>query len=215
MIILVGGQKGGTGKTSVATTLAAMRAQAGHAVLLVDADPQGTSLAWSEARPEDAARVVCVAKAGKTFRRDVQDLAERYDDVVIDAGGRDSYELRSALLFADRLYTPLQPSYADAWTLGHVEDLVDQASQLRGPMEAFVLLNRASTNPNVSEATDLAAHLREAFDQLVYSGIVLKERAAWRRALGFGLCVAEMSPPDPKAVAEAAALYKHVYSHAD
>ena len=211
MILLIGGEKGGSGKSTIACTLAAMSAARGRATLLVDADPQGTASAWAAARPETAARVVCVPKGGQDFLRDVRDLASRYDTTVIDAGGRDSRELRAGLVLADRLYTPLQPAYADAWTLGRMEELTRQARDVGSAIEAFLVINRASTHPAATEAEELAAYVESEMELVRYAGVILKDRAAWRRALGFGLSVEEMEPADEKAAAEALALYQHAF----
>ena len=93
MIVLIGGEKGGTGKTTIATNLAAKRALAGRDVLLIDTDPQGSANYWAQSRDESEPkprRVACVQKFGKGLQAEVQDLAKRYEDILIDAGGRDS-----------------------------------------------------------------------------------------------------------------------------
>lgn len=212
MIILVGGEKGGTGKSTLATALAAMRARRGHDVLLVDADPQGTSTIWAEERAarEISPAIRSVSKVGKTFTQDVRDLAARYEDVIIDAGGRDSRELRGGLVLADRFYTPLQPSAADAWTLDRVEDLVDQARALNGRLRAFVVLTRSFTNPNIPETEDALQVLKE-YELLAFSGVVIHERVAYRRALGFGMAPEEMEDGDAKTIHETEALYRHAF----
>ena len=70
MILLIGGEKGGTGKTTVATNLAALRAAAGHDVLLVDTDRQGSAAAWCQLRAEhpQLPQVACVQLFGKTVQ---------------------------------------------------------------------------------------------------------------------------------------------------
>ena len=80
MIILIGGEKGGTGKTTIATNLAAMRALAGRDVLLIDTDPQGSANYWVQSRDEleIMPRVACVQKFGKGLPAEVKDLAKRY-----------------------------------------------------------------------------------------------------------------------------------------
>jgi chromosome partitioning protein len=109
MIVLIGGEKGGTGKTTLATNLAAKRALAGRDVLLVDADAQGSASYWAQSRDEAGPRrVACVQKFGKGLKSEVLDLANRYQD--IDAGDRDSPELRAALVVAGRAYIPVQPT---------------------------------------------------------------------------------------------------------
>ena len=80
MIVLIGGEKGGTGKTTLATNLAAMRALAGRDVLMIDTDPQGSANYWAQSRDEEniTPRVACIQKFGKGLPKEVQDLAHRW-----------------------------------------------------------------------------------------------------------------------------------------
>lgn len=210
MIILVGGEKGGTGKSTIATTLAAMRRRRGHDVLLVDADPQGTSRDWADERSDELPKVVCAALRGRNLHGDLRDFANRYDTIVIDAGGRDSPELRASMVVADRLLSPLQPSWADARTLERMEDLVGQAQGINPDLQASVVLTRASTNPHIPELND-AVQLLKDYALLPFSGSVLYDRVAYRRALGLGLCVEEMSDRDTKATVETEILYRYAF----
>ena len=136
MIVLVGGEKGGVGKTTLAVNLAAMRARAGHDVLLVDADKQASANLWASIRDQEKVDppVRCVQKRGKGLAADVRDLATRYEDIVIDAGGQDSVELRAAMTIADLAIFPIQPSLFDAATL---ETLASPDVCVRGVRQLF------------------------------------------------------------------------------
>src|SRR5688572_7738589 len=127
MILTVGGEKGGPGKSTVATTLAAMRA-AGRQVLLVNADAQSTSIHWAAARRDhpEVPQVTAVTMRGQKIHTGIADMASRFDDVVIDTGGHDCVELRSAMVASDRLLMPLRPSQPDIWTLEKMVQIVDQ-----------------------------------------------------------------------------------------
>ena len=212
MIVLIGGEKGGTGKTTLATTLAALRAAAGHDVLLVDTDRQGSASFWGALRDGDEglAPVPCVQVFGKAVARQVADLAERYSDVVVDAGGRDSVELRSAMVAADRLFVPVQASQFDVWTLEQMDELVGQAQAINPGLDAAVVINRASTHPRVTEAAEAEAILAD-FENLRFADVVVRDRIAYRRAASAGRSVAEVDDPDPKATAEAHAWYRAVF----
>jgi chromosome partitioning protein len=89
-IILIGGEKGGTGKTTLAVNMAAARAKAGHDVLVVDTDPQGSASYWTAAREEKKIepRIPSVQKFGKTLASELRDLGKRYEEIIVDAGGR-------------------------------------------------------------------------------------------------------------------------------
>lgn len=212
MIIIVGGEKGGTGKTTIATNLAVMRALAGRDVLIIDTDPQGSANYWSQSRDEldIAPRVACVQKFGKGLPAEVKDLANRYEDIIIDAGGRDSVELRSATVVADKIYIPIQPSQFDIWTLNQMDELVETAKGFNPDLQAWVIISRSSTNPSVNEATDTAEILND-FSSLSLANTGIKDRIAYRKAASGGLCVNELKPKDMKAMEEMNTLYKEVF----
>jgi chromosome partitioning protein len=212
MIVLIGGEKGGTGKTTVATNLAALRAAAGYDVLLVDTDRQGTAAAWCQLRAEHRGLppVPCVQLFGKTVQTGLRDLARRYPEVIIDAGGRDAVELRSALVVAECVYLPIQPSQYDLWTLEHMQELVVAAQGFNPSLAAFVLLTRVSTHPLVADTAE-AKRALEGLEPLQLATPMLAERQAWRRSARTGQAVTELARPDPKASTELRLLYGAIY----
>lgn len=212
MILLIGGEKGGTGKTTIATNLAALRAAAGHDVLLIDTDRQGTSAAWCQLRAEDThlPKVTCVQLFGKNLQTGIRDLASRYDDVIIDAGGRDSVELRSALIVANRLYIPIQPSQYDVWTLEHMHELVVAAQGFQPELDAYVLLTRVSTHPLIADTAD-AKYALEGLEPLQLAATTVAERQAFRRSARYGQAVTELERVDTKAATEMRLLYGEIY----
>ena len=119
MIVLIGGEKGGPGKTTLATNLAAMRNTITKDVLLIDTDKQQTASFWCATREENdkLRRVSSIQKYSKSLRYEIVSLAAKYQDVIIDAGGRDSIEVRCSLLVADKVIFPLRISQFDLWTL--------------------------------------------------------------------------------------------------
>lgn len=212
MILLIGGEKGGTGKTTLATNMAALRALAGRDVLLVDTDPQGSASYWAQSRDEAQVkpRVACVQKFGKGLQTELRDLAKRYQDIVIDAGGRDSVELRAALVAAERAYIPIQASQFDIWTLDRMDQLVTHASGFNSNLVARVIISRASTNPSVTESAE-AREILADFEHLSLAGVIVRDRIAYRKAARDGLCVRELSSGDSKAMAEMDLLYQEVF----
>lgn len=209
MIVLIGGEKGGTGKSTLATNLAVWLAHSRRDVLLLDADRQGTSANWVSERTEhpELPVVHCVQRYGNIFKA-VKDLAERYDDIIIDAGGRDSEELRSAMVAADKLYSPVRASQSDLWTADHLNQLVALARGLNQNLQAYALLSMAPTNPRVNEAAEASEMLAE-FKELQLANIVIRDRKVFRDAMVDGRGVFEMS--DPKAIEELLALAKEIY----
>jgi chromosome partitioning protein len=214
-ITVFGGEKGGTGKTTLATNIATMLTLQGKDVLLLDTDRQGTASFWATVREEDNVepRVACVQKFGKGLASQVRDLAGRYDEVIVDAGGRDSLELRYALGVADQIYIPVQPFQFDIWTIRQMDNLVEMAKGLNAVLKAHIILNRVSTNPVVREDRDTREFiLQEKFENLELTTSMVHDRIAFRKAARDGLSIVEFRQ-DRKAVNEMNTLYEEIYGN--
>lgn len=213
MIILIGGEKGGTGKTTIATNLAQLRAKAGFDILLIDTDKQASSTFWASTREENKQEpfIASVQKHGKNITKDILALANRYDDVIIDAGGRDSVELRAALLASHLVIIPVQASQFDLWSLGTLDDLLTETKLFNQNLKAFCVINRSSPNPSVNE-TNEATTLFNELTNIIFCEVILKDRIAYRKAVAEGQGVAEIKPLDIKAKEEIEALYHFVFN---
>ena len=146
MILTVGNTKGGVGKTTLAVQIAISRALAGREVWLVDADRQGTAAAAVAARAELGKQpgLACAQYPdGPLLRAQVQQQRHKWDDIIIDAGGRDSTALRAALVLCDALLVPFAPRSYDVWALEDIAGLVDEARSVRDDLQAFAVLNLA------------------------------------------------------------------------
>jgi chromosome partitioning protein len=212
MIILIGGEKGGPGKTTIATNLAAMRTKEVKDLLLIDTDKQPTASYWCSIREDNQIqpRVASVQKFEKTVRTETLALKEKYNDIIIDAGGRDSPELRGALLVADKAIFPLRPSQFDLWTLGRLNTLVETANEINENLKAYVIINQALPNPVVKEAEE-AKQLVSDFENLILMETHVCERIVFRRAAIQGMSVVEYKPEDYKAIEEINNLYKEIF----
>jgi len=212
MILTVGGEKGGPGKSTVATTMAAMRAATGRQVLLVNADAQSTSVHWSAARRDhpEVPQVTTVTMRGPKIHTEIADMAKRFEDVVIDTGGHDCVELRSALAASDRLLMPLRPSQPDIWTLEKMAEIVEQVGTVNDRLRCFLFANQV---PTVSRdrLRQGMAEVMEAWPQFHLLKTAWMFRAAFAAAIGEGLTVHEMRPRDGKAAAEASFLYGEIF----
>jgi chromosome partitioning protein len=211
MIVAVLGEKGGTGKTTLATNLAGMRASDGQGrdVLIVDADRQGSACYWAEKRSDkhpQLCAVQSVQKFGEGLMRTVRDMERRYEDILIDAGAGDSREIESALRVADMAIIPVQPAGLDVWTLGLIDDRVGEALAVNERLQAYVVLNRASSNPKDNDA-DEAREAIEGCAHLRLAKAMICDRVAVKRAAPAGLTVIEYKPFDAKAAAEMQQLY--------
>jgi chromosome partitioning protein len=207
MILTVGNTKGGTGKTTLAVQLAISLARAGRDVLLVDGDTQGSAQTAIAVRTEAGRQpaVACVQFAeGRVLRDQVRLQIPRYQDVLIDAGGRDSSALRAALFLTDVLLVPFLPRSVDVWALADIAALVDDARGVRDGLTALAVLNAADPGDNRDnlEAIEALAD----FPQLALLDAPIRRRKAFANATGQGLSVDELMPLDPKACAELTAL---------
>lgn len=208
MILLIGGEKGGTGKSTIATNLAVVLAHAGQEVMLVNADPQPTASRWIERRNEAGIlpEVFSVNKTGDVFRT-VLDLGRRYGVVIVDAGGRDSKELRTAMAAANVMLVPLRASQPDLETLPHVNELVGLARGLNPSLQAHAVLSIAPTHPQINEVAEAREFLAD-FSELALVNAVIRDRKAYRDAMIEGCGVIEMD--DAKAAAEIQQLAKEL-----
>ena len=213
MILTVGNTKGGVGKTTLAVNIAIARALAGRDVWLIDGDRQGTAQTAISIRAE-AGRTPGIACAsypdGPTLRAQVQQQAAKFDDIIIDAGGRDSTALRAALVLSDVLLVPFQPRSYDVWALNDIAALVDEARSVRDGLRCFAILNCADPGENAADNADAAAAVAET-PQFDYLPTPLRRRKAFANAAGAGLCVLELKPQDAKASAELNSLIKVLF----
>lgn len=208
VIITVGNTKGGVGKTTLAVQLAIARALAGRDVWLIDGDRQGTAAAAIAARAE-AGRQPGIACAqypdGTALRGQVQQQRGKWEDIIIDAGGRDSTALRAALILSDVLLVPFAPRSYDVWALDDMAALVDEARSVRDGLRAYAVLNLADPGEHSADNADAAAAVADV-PQFEYLPTPIRRRKAFSNAGGAGLGVAELAPRDPKAIAEIEAL---------
>lgn len=212
MIIVAGGIKGGSGKTTVATNLAVMRARDKADVLLIDADDQETSFDFTvlrNERTENQAGYTCIKLTGAALRTETLRLSEKYDDIVIDTGGRDTTSQRAALSVADVLLVPFVPRSFDVWTLEKVAGVVSEIQTVNDKLVAFAFLNRADARGKDNE--EAAGVIRET-PALTFLDAPLGTRKAFANAGALGLAVCELTPEDPKASAEFMTLYERLFN---
>ena len=137
-------QKGGAGKTTLSTHLAGAFASQGHRVTLIDADPQGSALDWAQRRLQSGQGRLCgvFGLARDTLHREVPQIALQADYVVIDGPPRVAALARSALLAADLVLIPVQPSAYDVWATQEMVGLVQEAQVFRPALRAAFVINR-------------------------------------------------------------------------
>lgn len=211
MIITVGGIKGGSGKTTVATNLAVIRGQQGFDVLLVDADDQETASDFTILRNErnpDGAGYTSIKLTGPAVRTETLRLREKYDDIIIDAGGRDTTSQRAALSLSDFLLVPFVPRSFDVWTLEKVDALVSEMQTANANLRAYTFLNRADSRGQDNED---AAEVLKNTEALTFIDTPLGTRKAFSNAAAEGLAVTELRSQDAKAKEEIMVLYWYLF----
>jgi chromosome partitioning protein len=152
-IIAVLNQKGGSGKTTIATHLARALQLNGADVLLVDSDPQGSARDWSAAREDQPLTVVGIDRP--TIDRDIKNLALKVDFVIIDGAPQAADLAVSAIKAADLVLIPVQPSPYDIWATADLVDLVKQRIEVTdGKLRAAFVVSRAIKGTRIgSEVT--------------------------------------------------------------
>jgi chromosome partitioning protein len=192
MIICFAGQKGGAGKTTTALNLGYGWHAEGKHVLMVDADPQGSLMTWSQLASEHQASIPTVIAMGEGLHRPEQlpRLAPHYDHVLIDCPPRHGRLQRAALMVSDLALLPCGPSAVDAWALAETLEMVEEARLLRPQLQAVLLLTRQTAHTTLG---------RSAREVLETSGLPVLQtelgyRVAYQEAPAAGLGVTAYEP---------------------
>ncbi len=214
-VILLGHQKGGVGKSNSLVNLAvaiSIEQYNGDSsqILLVDADPQATTYRWNQRREENGYQSFPCIRLEGNINKQIAREAQKYEWVLIDAAGRDSREMRSAMLACNLMLMPTKASQADLELIEHMAQTVNDARDYNDQLKVSVFINMSPTN---SQAEKMVARaLLKEYPEFELMRTVIYERKAYRDSFSESLGVHEWK--DSKAKAEFSCLLKEVMSYA-
>ena len=143
MIVSILNQKGGSGKTTIATNIARALQIGGSKVLLVDADPQGSARDWAVANEEQPVPVIALDRP-QLLKNDIKMISEPYDWTVVDGAPQLQEMAASCISASDIILIPVQPSPYDIWACSDLVDTIKarQALTDNGQPKAFFVVSR-------------------------------------------------------------------------
>ncbi|QLE86228.1 AAA family ATPase [Shewanella sp. Scap07] len=195
MIILVGGEKGGSGKSCIAQNLAVfLSAECGASIIMVDCDPQRTTSDWIQARNNnpELTSINCVQLYGK-IRNDLLSLEQHYDYVIVDCGGQDNLALRATMSVASHVLMPLRPKRRDLKTVSHMDDIVATCMMINPKMQASFVITQCPSLPNQANRIFEAKDVCRTYDINVLDAITYS-RNIYDDSEESGLSVIEIQP---------------------
>ncbi|MBV8801610.1 MAG: AAA family ATPase [Gammaproteobacteria bacterium] len=205
-IICVCHQKGGAGKSTVTMQLAGTLSLRNYKTLVVDADPQGTSMRWSASALDDKlfpAQVVGMGVAGAKIHREVKKFAFDYDLIIIDCPPAiESPVSESALLISDLALVPCIPSPPDIWAANGIAGLIERISGVNEGLKARIIINQ------IKEKTLLGKEVKDLLDNfgIKLAKTQLRQREVYRHSALYGTTVHHFGKQATEAITEIEAL---------
>jgi len=197
MIIALAGQKGGSGKTTVAIAVSAELYARKKKTLLVDADPQGSVRTWGAVAAEAGKETPTIVAMGANLWQPGQlpALAGGYEHTIVDCPPRHGDIQRAAMMVADLVVVPCGPSAMDAWAVAESVDIINEARKVKPSLLAVVLITKKVAR------TTIGKQAREALQEagLPLLSTELGFRVPYQEAPAAGLGIAQYAPKDPAA----------------
>lgn len=202
MIIGFLNQKGGVGKSTLATHLAGIWGAAGNKVAVIDADPQGSALDWAQMRSQmGLPRMFGVmGLARDVLHQEVPEIAASHDYVIIDGPPRVTALARSTVQASDLVLIPIQPSPYDIWASEEIVALIKEARIFKPQLRAAFVVNRCISG------TVIGRDIRDALTgEIPVMKTTIAQRVIFAESVATGRLVWELDRNGP-AMREIAAL---------
>jgi chromosome partitioning protein len=209
VIITLGSHKGGCSKSTLTVNVAAELARQGRRVLVVDSDPNSSASRWIAYREQHSPErppVTGIQKRGD-LKNTLVDLDRGYDIVLVDTGGFDSQELRSAAIASHLLITPVRPSSMDTDTLPHFAEVITAVRDYNPGLVVRALFTQVPTNDR-GRALDDGKGVLADYPEFPLFDTVMRMRSAYSTVNPLGRGVVEWN--DYKAKAEIQVLVQEV-----
>jgi len=187
MIIAVAHQKGGVGKSTIASNLSVEM----H-MPVIDLDSQHSCLLFSLLRREEQGKNLQVFTP--EAMDEIEDILEKLkaENIIIDSGGYDNNLNRFALLISDLVITPVSPSQIEVFGLLKFSEIVEEAKKYNPSLTVYVVINNADSR-STRENRNLQRFIEESRSFKLLE-TKLHRRADYRRAYSEGLSVCEYNP---------------------
>lgn len=203
-ILVIGNEKGGTGKSTITANLAVQALRDDLRVLVIDADTQQSLVDFRTIRAEkDLPQFQAVSITKPTIHKDAKNF-NGFDLILIDAGGRITDTFRSAIMAADWLFIPVLPSQYDVWSAQTTIKILEEARAFKTIPAGFVM-NQVISNTRISQ--EVLGALQEF--TLPVLDTKLCSRVAYKQSIGEGKAVIEYEP-DGKAASEVSTLWLEI-----
>ena len=188
MILAFLNQKGGVGKSTLSTNAADYLHRHGSKVLLIDADPQGTTTTWAALRDELPFPVMQLTR--KNMAKEILAHASNYDHLVIDGPPRAEMLSRAVIIASDLVVLPIEASGASDWASKTTLQQVVEAQQFKETLKSVFLVSRIIPNTVISRS--IRAHVAEHGIPLLTGTIA--NRVSFAEALTMGRSIFEWAP---------------------